>query len=51
MQQADLLLIDEPVAGMTEMETKKTSELLLNIAKNRTIIVVEHDTFCRKLKR
>ena len=43
MQQADLLLIDEPVAGMTEMETKKTSELLLNIAKNRTIIVVEHD--------
>ena len=34
---------DEPVAGMTETETKKTSDLLLNIAKDRTIIVVEHD--------
>jgi len=43
MQQSDLLLIDEPVAGMTEIETKKTSDLLLNIAKDRTIIVVEHD--------
>lgn len=43
MQQSDLLLIDEPVAGMTETETKKTSDLLLNIAKNKTIIVVEHD--------
>jgi urea transport system ATP-binding protein len=38
-----LLLIDEPVAGMTEIETKKTSDLLLSIAKDRTIIVVEHD--------
>ena len=43
MQQSDLLLIDEPVAGMTETETKKTSDLLLNIAKDRTIIIVEHD--------
>ncbi len=43
MQESDLLLIDEPVAGMTETETKKTSDLLLNIAKDRTIIVVEHD--------
>ncbi len=43
MQQSDLLLIDEPVAGMTEIETKKTSDLLLSIAKDRTIIVVEHD--------
>ena len=42
-EQVDLLLIDEPVAGMTEIETKKTSDLLLNIAKDRTIIVVEHD--------
>ena len=43
MQRSDLLLIDEPVAGMTEAETKKTSELLKNISKNRTILVVEHD--------
>ena len=43
MQESDLLLIDEPVAGMTETETKKTSDLLLNIAKDRTIIIVEHD--------
>ena len=32
MQQSDLLLIDEPVAGMTEKETKKTSDLLLKVA-------------------
>ena len=43
IQQADLLLIDEPVAGMTEKETKKTSELLINISKDRTVLVVEHD--------
>ncbi len=43
MQQPDLLLIDEPVAGMTEMETKNTSKLLKNISKERTVIVVEHD--------
>ena len=43
IQQSDLLLIDEPVAGMTEIETKKTSELLINISKDRTILVVEHD--------
>ena len=43
IQQSDLLLIDEPVAGMTELETKKTSELLINISKDRTVLVVEHD--------
>ncbi len=43
MQQPDLLLIDEPVAGMTEKETKNTSALLKKISKKRTIIVVEHD--------
>ena len=43
IQQSDLLLIDEPVAGMTEIETKKTSELLINISKDRTVLVVEHD--------
>ena len=43
IQQSDLLLIDEPVAGMTEIETKKTAELLINISKDRTVLVVEHD--------
>ena len=43
IQESDLLLIDEPVAGMTETETKKTSELLINISKERTVLVVEHD--------
>jgi len=43
IQQSDLLLIDEPVAGMTEIETKKTSELLINISKDRTVLVVELD--------
>ena len=43
MQNPDLLLIDEPVAGMTEKETKNTSKLLRDISKERTIIVVEHD--------
>ena len=31
------------MAGMTEIETKKTSELLINISKDRTVLVVEHD--------
>ena len=43
MQQPELLLIDEPVAGMTEKETKITSNLLKKISKERTVIVVEHD--------
>ncbi len=43
MQQPDLLLIDEPVAGMTEKETQNTSTLLKNISKSRTVLVVEHD--------
>tara|TARA_A100001011_G_scaffold291936_1_gene303576 strand:+ start:1396 stop:2139 length:744 start_codon:yes stop_codon:yes gene_type:complete len=43
IQEPDLLLIDEPVAGMTELETKKTSDLLKNISIGRTVLVVEHD--------
>jgi urea transport system ATP-binding protein len=43
MQEPDLLLIDEPVAGMTEFETSNTAALLKTIAKKRTILVVEHD--------
>ncbi len=43
MQDSDLMLIDEPAAGMTEEESKKTSNLLQDISKNRSILVVEHD--------
>ncbi|RXZ83639.1 urea ABC transporter ATP-binding protein UrtD [Paenibacillaceae bacterium] len=49
MQEPEVLLLDEPVAGMTDKETDKTGELLKEIAKSRTIIVVEHDMdFVRK---
>ena len=45
-----LLLLDEPVAGMTDRETEETAELILDLAKDRTIIVVEHDmAFVRSL--
>jgi urea transport system ATP-binding protein len=38
-----LLLIDEPVAGMTAQESERTAELLTSLAGERTVIVVEHD--------
>jgi len=45
-----LLLLDEPVAGMTDRETEETSALILDLAKDRTIVVVEHDmAFVRSL--
>ncbi|PCI41625.1 MAG: urea ABC transporter ATP-binding protein UrtD [Rhodospirillaceae bacterium] len=43
MQKPDLLLVDEPVAGMTDAETATTAELLKDIAKTRSVVVVEHD--------
>jgi urea transport system ATP-binding protein len=43
MQDPELLLIDEPVAGMTDQETEQTAELLRRIAGQRSVIVVEHD--------
>lgn len=52
MQEPDLLLLDEPAAGMTDSETEKTGELLHEIAANQTIIVVEHDmAFVRQFAR
>ncbi len=42
-QAPELLLVDEPVAGMTDAETERTAKLLGEIAKNRSIVVVEHD--------
>jgi urea transport system ATP-binding protein len=45
-----LLLLDEPVAGMTDRETDATAALILDLALDRTIIVVEHDmAFVRSL--
>ena len=45
-----LLLLDEPVAGMTDRETEATAELILGLAQDRTIVVVEHDmAFVRSL--
>lgn len=49
-QNAELLLVDEPAAGMTDEETAKTGELLLSLAGKHTIIVIEHDmVFVRQL--
>jgi urea transport system ATP-binding protein len=43
MQEPDLLLVDEPVAGMTDAETMQTAELLREINQHHTVVVVEHD--------
>ena len=49
-QDPKVLLVDEPVAGMTDVETHLTAELLKEINRNHTIMVVEHDmTFVREL--
>jgi urea transport system ATP-binding protein len=50
VQDPDLLLIDEPVAGMTDEESAKTGELLISIAQDQTILVIEHDmVFVRQI--
>jgi len=43
MQEPDVLLVDEPVAGMTRQETERTAQLLLSLEEEHTVIVVEHD--------
>ncbi|MCX7713154.1 MAG: urea ABC transporter ATP-binding protein UrtD [Chthoniobacterales bacterium] len=49
-QEAELLLLDEPAAGMSDEETEKTGNLLLTLAGGHTLIVIEHDmTFIRRL--
>ena len=49
-QDPKLLLVDEPVAGMTDAETVQTAELLKEINRHHTVVVVEHDmAFVREL--
>lgn len=43
IQDPELLMLDEPVAGMSAAERKKTAELLNRIIKDRSVIVIEHD--------
>jgi urea transport system ATP-binding protein len=49
-QEPKLLLVDEPVAGMTDDETAQTAQLLRRIAREKAVVVVEHDmSFVREL--
>ena len=49
-QEPQLLLVDEPAAGMTDAETAETADLLRDINKTRSVVVVEHDmSFIRAL--
>jgi urea transport system ATP-binding protein len=43
MQDPELILLDEPVAGMSAREREKTAQLLNSISVGRSIIVIEHD--------
>lgn len=43
MQEPELLMLDEPVAGMSVSEREKTAELLGRISKGRSVVVIEHD--------
>jgi urea transport system ATP-binding protein len=52
MQNPELLLVDEPVAGMAPQEIERTTELLLSLAGEHSIMVVEHDmSFVRSISR
>jgi len=51
VQDQELLLLDEPVAGMTDSEREQTAALIRGIAGERTVVVVEHDMqFVRSLE-
>jgi urea transport system ATP-binding protein len=52
MQEPKLLLLDEPVAGMSDDETERTAELFLTLAGKHSLVVVEHDmAFVEKIAR
>ncbi len=51
-QNPQLLLVDEPVAGMTHQESERTAELLTSLAEKHSVVVVEHDMeFIRSIAR
>ncbi|HWA28900.1 MAG TPA: urea ABC transporter ATP-binding protein UrtD [Lacunisphaera sp.] len=51
-QEPQVLLVDEPAAGMTDEETHRTGELLISLAGKHSIVVVEHDmTFVKQIAR
>lgn len=51
-QSPDLLLVDEPVAGLTDEETENVGNLLLALAQSHSIVVIEHDMeFVRQIAR
>ncbi|MEG3833063.1 MULTISPECIES: urea ABC transporter ATP-binding protein UrtD [unclassified Microcoleus] len=51
-QSPDLLLVDEPVAGLTDEETMLTGELLISLAESHSVLVIEHDMeFVRQIAR
>jgi urea transport system ATP-binding protein len=51
-QSPDLLLVDEPVAGLTDEETERVGELLLALSESHSIMVIEHDMeFVRQIAR
>jgi urea transport system ATP-binding protein len=43
LQDPGLVLLDEPIAGMSKIERLKTGEMIREIAKDRTVLIVEHD--------
>ena len=43
MQDPELLLLDEPVAGMSARERESTADLLRSVSKGRSVILIEHD--------
>lgn len=50
MQDPELLMLDEPVAGMSAKERDQTAALLNRICKNRSVLVIEHDMeFVKKI--
>ncbi len=42
-QSPELIILDEPAAGMTDTETFKTGQMIKELAKEHTLIVIEHD--------
>lgn len=52
MQNPKVLLVDEPIAGMTQQETERTAALLVSLAGQHSVVVVEHDmAFVRSIAR